>query len=115
MSAGQGLRSTTGLRPVYLRSTVPTEIGGIPRTGLPWRPYVYRGTGEDTLTPPELRALLDAEPDACGPSLPKGMDSYLLAGVDNLSVAQAAAVLGVNKRTINRYRAALRAVRGVTR
>lgn len=112
MSAGQGLRSTTGLRPVYLRSTVPIEIGAIPRTGLPWRPYVYRGTGEDTLTPPELSAQLDAEPDAGGPSLPKGVDRYLLAGGDRLSLAQAAAALGVNPRTIARYRAALRALRG---
>ena len=107
MSVGQGLRSTSGLRPAYLRTTVPTEIGAIPRTGLPWRPYVYRGTGEDTLTPE-----LDAMPDDGGRTWPKGMDRYLLAGVDHLSVAQAAAVLGVNKRTINRYRALLRALRG---
>lgn len=34
------------------------------RNGMPeFRPYRYRGTGEDTLTPPGLQALLDAEPD----------------------------------------------------
>lgn len=108
VSAAQGLRNTTGLRPVYLRSTVSVEIGAFPRTGLPWRPYTYRGVGTDTLTPPELQAQLDAEPDAGGRSLPKGMDRYLLADVDHLSAARAAAVLGVNKRTIVRYRASLR-------
>jgi hypothetical protein len=28
-----------------------------------FRPYAYRGTGADILTPPELQALLDLEPD----------------------------------------------------
>lgn len=37
------------------------------RNGMPeFVPYVYRGTGEDTLTPPELRAILDADPDING-------------------------------------------------
>jgi hypothetical protein len=109
MSAEQGLRSTTGLRPVYLRATVPVEIGAVPRTGLPWRPYVYRGTGVDQLTPE-----LDALPDAGGPALSKGMERYLRADVDHLSIAKAAAVVGVSKRAILRYRAALRALAGAS-
>lgn len=103
MSAAQGLRNTTGMRPVYLRSTVPVEIGAIPRTGLPWRPYVYRGTGVDVLTPE-----LDDTGEPETPRMSKGLDRYVLAGVGHLSIAQAAAVLGVSTRAVVRYRAALR-------
>ena len=40
------------------------QVDGRPRNGMPeFRPYKYRGTGADTLTPPELQALLDQEPD----------------------------------------------------
>lgn len=103
MTAAQGLRNTTGMRPVYLRSTVPVEVGAVPRNGLPVRPYIYRGAGVDVLTP----ELDDAgEPET--PRMSKGLDRYLLAGVERLSIAQAAAVLGVSKRAVVRYRAALR-------
>jgi hypothetical protein len=46
------------------------RVDGPPRNGMPeFRPYKYRGTGADTLTPPELQALLDLEPD-----LPDALD-----------------------------------------
>jgi hypothetical protein len=35
--------------------------GAEPCNGLEWRPYVYRGAGVDTLTPPDLQARLDEQ------------------------------------------------------
>jgi hypothetical protein len=55
--------------------------------------------------------VLDAGTDDSGPALPKGADRYLLAGVDHLGAAKAAAALDVSGRTILRFRAALRALR----
>jgi hypothetical protein len=50
-----------------------TAVTGQFRNGMPgFRPYTYRGTGADTLTPPELQALLDLEPDLpVEPDLPE--------------------------------------------
>jgi predicted DNA-binding transcriptional regulator YafY len=39
-----------------------------------------------------------------------GIENYLFIGGDKLSVTQAAARLGVTRRTVQRYRASLRAI-----
>lgn len=44
-------------------SVYAEPLSGPHRNGLPFRPYVYQGTGKDTLTPAELQALLDLDPD----------------------------------------------------
>jgi hypothetical protein len=103
-------------RPVHYL-TVQTEPGAVPRNYTPgFRPYVYRGTGVDTLTP-----WLDDEA-ATGKKLTAREERLnMLASLrlhdisgDNeplpghVTAAQAAELLGVSPRTIERYKRDLR-------
>ena len=51
-------------------TTLIRPMAGGPRNGLTWnwKPYVYRGTGADTLT-----AFMDDEPEAPGPPRRSGL------------------------------------------
>jgi hypothetical protein len=101
-------------RPVHYQ-TVHTAPGTTPRLALYTpRPYTYRGTGEDTLT-----AFMDDEPADRGLSRRRERMEMLdglrfaadgehhpPAGV--VTARQAAEMLGVSERTIERYKRDLR-------
>lgn len=98
------------------RRSVALEAGTRPRNGLPEHvPYVYRGTGADTLT-----AFMDD--DETEVRVPTERQERIAALADlrltprnryaappgAVTVRQAAELLGVTPRTIERYKAELR-------
>lgn len=94
-------------------TSIRTEIGTTPRNGLPpVKPYVYRGTGTGTLTP-LLRSTPARIPGSRQARLEqlasmRLWDSNQPCPRGFVTARQAAEQLGVNVRTVLRYKRELR-------
>jgi hypothetical protein len=84
------------------------QANALSRSGLREKAYVYRGSGADTATPPDLLRQLEAQDSAhcdhCGGLLPRHLASECTASLPELlTTAEVATFCGVDRATVRRW------------